>query len=423
MIQGFSSGLIGNRELIYETDLPSFQRDFAALKTLDHGTGPAITFTRASGATYFDANGVLQTAADDAPRFDHDPVTGESRGLLIEEQRTNSLRNSQGGGSTVGTHTGGSGAGGVLPTNWIWSSGGLSLDVVGTGTEDGLSYIDIRFYGTVTASIAALGYEAQSHIVAANGQTWSASHYVRTVAGNLTNITEVETQIRLNNVSTAVDTENVAFTPSASYQRATATTTIADATVNRIVARLALAFSTGTIDITLRIAAPQLELGAFATSYIPTTTAAATRAAESAVVTPISSFYNQVEGTLFCDSFVRSPRLLSFDDDTQSNRVQFTSNIGAPQFLVDGGCTITAGSALGANGQQLRLAAAYKTNDFAVSRDGGTVETDTSGTVPVGLTHLRIGRSVASFWTNGHIRKIACWPKRLSDTLLEQITT
>jgi hypothetical protein len=43
MIQGFSGGLL-NRELIYNLDLPSFQRDFASLKTLDHGTGPAITF-------------------------------------------------------------------------------------------------------------------------------------------------------------------------------------------------------------------------------------------------------------------------------------------------------------------------------------------------------------------------------------------
>ena len=94
MIQGFSSGLIGNRELIYETDLPSFQRDFASVKTLDHGTGPAITFTRASGATYFDVNGVLQTAVNDVARFDHDPATGASRGLLIEEARTNNVQRS-----------------------------------------------------------------------------------------------------------------------------------------------------------------------------------------------------------------------------------------------------------------------------------------------------------------------------------------
>ena len=56
-------------------------------KTVDFDD--VVTLTRASSATYWDANGVLQTAAADEPRFDHDPVTGERLGLLREEQRTN----------------------------------------------------------------------------------------------------------------------------------------------------------------------------------------------------------------------------------------------------------------------------------------------------------------------------------------------
>jgi hypothetical protein len=52
-----------------------------------------ITFTRASTATYFDATGTLQSAAIDVPRLDYDPATLAARGLLIEEQRTNSIRN------------------------------------------------------------------------------------------------------------------------------------------------------------------------------------------------------------------------------------------------------------------------------------------------------------------------------------------
>jgi hypothetical protein len=37
----------------------------------------------------------LQTAASGEPRFDHDPITGESKGFLIEEQRTNLLTYSE----------------------------------------------------------------------------------------------------------------------------------------------------------------------------------------------------------------------------------------------------------------------------------------------------------------------------------------
>ena len=58
--------------------------DFENSKTLD----PRITFTRSSTATYVGSDGLIKTAAADEARFDHDPVTGESLGLLIEEQRT-----------------------------------------------------------------------------------------------------------------------------------------------------------------------------------------------------------------------------------------------------------------------------------------------------------------------------------------------
>ncbi|OIN87265.1 MAG: hypothetical protein AUJ12_02560 [Alphaproteobacteria bacterium CG1_02_46_17] len=47
------------------------------------------TFTRNSVATYFDSTGTLQTASNNIPRFDYDPVTHAPKGILIEERRTN----------------------------------------------------------------------------------------------------------------------------------------------------------------------------------------------------------------------------------------------------------------------------------------------------------------------------------------------
>ena len=75
---------------------PSLDLDFAGNKNLvDNVTGASlVTFTRASNGTYTDSAGVLQTAATDVPRFDHNPTTGESLGLLVEEARTNLLLNS-----------------------------------------------------------------------------------------------------------------------------------------------------------------------------------------------------------------------------------------------------------------------------------------------------------------------------------------
>ena len=66
---------------------PSLLLDFSNSKAVD----PRITFTRSTKASYYDANGVLQYANANAPRIDHDPATGECKGLLVEEQRTNSI--------------------------------------------------------------------------------------------------------------------------------------------------------------------------------------------------------------------------------------------------------------------------------------------------------------------------------------------
>ena len=65
-------------------DLP-----FAVTKSLTAAKGPTPVLTRGSTGTFVGSNGLIQTAAVNAARFDHDPVTLASRGLLIEEGRTN----------------------------------------------------------------------------------------------------------------------------------------------------------------------------------------------------------------------------------------------------------------------------------------------------------------------------------------------
>lgn len=66
---------------------PSLLLNFASSKQVD----PRITFNRASSASYFDGLGVMRMAASNEPRIDHDPLTGECKGLLIEGARSNLL--------------------------------------------------------------------------------------------------------------------------------------------------------------------------------------------------------------------------------------------------------------------------------------------------------------------------------------------
>ena len=75
---------------------PTLDLNFANNESLvDSVTGKnLVTHTRASSATYADGDGVIQSATTNTPRFDHNPATGESLGLLVEEARTNLLNRS-----------------------------------------------------------------------------------------------------------------------------------------------------------------------------------------------------------------------------------------------------------------------------------------------------------------------------------------
>ena len=98
---------------LYEDERPSLLLDFANSKTLD----PRITFTRNSTATYVDELGVIKTAAAGEARFDHDPVTGESLGLLLEEERTNFATNSTMESSDWQDHTASQSDGTIISSN------------------------------------------------------------------------------------------------------------------------------------------------------------------------------------------------------------------------------------------------------------------------------------------------------------------
>ncbi|WP_323039928.1 hypothetical protein [Gemmobacter sp.] len=72
---------------------PSLVLDFVAGRLTPGGFGQTIQFARATTASFHDASGVMQTAAIDQPRIDHDRGTGLVRGLLVENARTNLLLN------------------------------------------------------------------------------------------------------------------------------------------------------------------------------------------------------------------------------------------------------------------------------------------------------------------------------------------
>jgi hypothetical protein len=391
------------------------------------------------GSTATDYNPTTGTAFF-GPRFDHDPATGASRGLLIEEARTNSIRNAQAGGASAG----------VGPTHWTTTAttNNVTRTIVGSGTENGLTYLEIQYAGTPTASGGfTVAFDSTTQVVAADGQTWTTSAFCKLQAGSLAGITAVQVGVDGRSSAGAELSPSqrtmTTFTPTGAAlgtQRVSVTRTMA-AGAERAFPFILVNYTGGVaMDITLRIAAPQLEQGAFATSYIPTTSAAVTRNADSAIVNPISGFYNASEGTLFAEANPRSltlqpdvsrvfASLNSGDFNNQINIQQRTSGDPdtvefAPYIFPSGGPASMAGGGSLLTTTQ-RVAGAYKSNDFAASFNGGSAVTQSSGSVPSGITHLHIGLrpDAGTGALSGHIRKVAYWPRRLSNALLQSLTT
>jgi hypothetical protein len=407
---------------------PSLDQRFAESQSLiDAVSGQQlITFTRASDGTFVGSNGLIQTAGTNVPRFDHNPLTGESLGLWVEEQRTNSIRNNTMVGAVAGSP-------GTAPTNWIVSTtaAGVSREIIGTGTENGITYIDIKVSGTTTSSLFfVIRFEGPQVVAAANGQTWTTSSYIKVVGGSLANLL-LRSGINGNN-STGSGVQfptNSTISPTGASlisQRFVNTGTFSNASVAFAQSYLQIEAASGVaIDITIRIGLPQLEQGAFATSVIPTSTTAVTRSAS--VVDVINQAIANNIRTLYLE--FRSPAsgtrgVVSLNDNTANERVNMLTSGTDPRLvIVDGGVeqaninggTITANT-------RTRVAVRINENDFAISINGAAVVTDTSGTLPI-VDRLMLGRTQAGEYLNGTLARVTGWREALPNSTLQSLAS
>jgi hypothetical protein len=382
--------------------------------------GPSATAVNVtSGTAYY------------GPRFDYNPATLAPLGLLIEESRTNNIRNNTMVGAVAGTP-------GTLPTNWVVdvSSTGLSRQVVGTGVDAGITYIDVRIFGTAAASsYVSVNFETGTAIAATSGQTWTNSFYLKLIGGSTSGIITLPKSGINENTSAGVYITGASggqLTPTSSWQRSVYTRTLSGGgTVAYAFPYLIIDVSNGAaIDITLRIGLPQMEQGAFATSVIPTTTTALTRAADVASVNTLTPWFNAVEGTLFAEAVavgLRNPgaqyQVTLGTSGTNENRIRFVDGNVAAQIHSSSGETFAYSTAATIN-TAYKTALAYKANDSAAAINGTASATDTSVTLPSALTAMYLGQNaVNTQQINGYLRRITYYPRRLANAELQAITT
>lgn len=389
-----------------------------------------ITFTRASTALSFNSAGTLTSAATNVPRLDYNPATLQPRGLLIEEARTNLLTYS------------------AEFDNAAWTKSVSTVTANSTTAPD----------GTLTADTLVDAATTAEHVMTSANITWAGNtqytlsvhvkagtlNYIRllfSTAGNwvnssrscffdLTNGTVVGTPA-------APLTASITSAGSGWYRCSITATTVASPSASSVNIALANTSSNTTFagagTNTLFLWGAMLEAGAFPTSYIPTTTAAATRAADVATINPLGSWFNGSTGTVFAEFsvFKSNPTTVQYpvalDDGTAQNLMSIYNDSSAQIVAliiassVTGVQTVLATGAV--TGTVYKAALAYKVNDVAGAVNGGTVAADTSNTIPT-VTKMVIGnRTDGVRPLNGYIRRIRVHDRRLPNAVLQVLTS
>jgi len=379
----------------------------------------SLTFERLSVGTYFDSTGALVTATDNIPRFDHDPVTHEPLGLLIESQRQNCVYPS-------------------VITPGVWAGYGSPSYTNITALDGTNTALDV----TSTASL--FGYSKTASVSPSTKYTMYA--YIKAISGVGTG------RMRLGSSSAVWGTGvncAVYFRPSDK------TFTVSSAAVEAYGYKELgddwfMVWVTGTTTATASSATMycygetinahwglwnfQIEAGAKATSFIYTTTTAVTRAADFLYTTDLS-WFNQTQGCFLVELSVEA-----LPDNGGSYGYYVSFDAGSMTSYLLQGLTPTnalCGVVTGANfsamsiggvtlGTAFKSAFSYTSGNNAFAAKGlldgdGALRTASLGGT---LTRLNFGDV-----TSGgrrviiHLRRFQYWKYTFSDDDLKRITT
>jgi len=357
-----------------------------------------VTFTsRASSATYYDKDGVIQTAAVNEARTaaylpDGNGNFVSAGPLLLEPAGTNLVLQSE-------------------DFSTSWTIGGNTTVTPNYGTAPN---------GTATADRVQMpnniGTVVTQAVTTVPGLPYVFSIYARATSGT-------------SPLVLVLGTASQAFTLTESWQRYSISFTATGASTN---AQL----DNGSNAIDVLVWGAQLEQSSYPTSYIPTAGSQVTRAADvsdGGANTFGNSWYRQDEGTVFSaaqqqyQNTVGGALYWVFSDATSSN---FHRAFGRAASTLGAGTTVSNVSQADRTpptgtitaGSKVNLSYGYKANDFRAAANGVTDGTDASGSLPT-ITTLEIGGSQYMFLKlNGTIRRLTYWPSRLPNDTLQTIT-
>jgi len=401
------------------TDRLSLDLQFAADKTLTARKGPTPVFTRASTATFVGSNGLIQSAAINTARFDHDPITLACKGLLIEESRTNLTARSEG----------------LDATPWAVQNA-TTITSNNTASPDGNVTAELF---TVGATSTVYGIQ-NSSVSWTSGTTYTVSCFFKAREITRVNITVNNTGVLpINATFDLTGSGSIVGTPTgtAIIQRygngwyrcsvsATALSTALTAFRFSAVSGTSTTYPGNSVDSFYGWGA-QVEAGAFPTSYIPTTTASVVRSADICSITGanFTSIYNQSEGTLFVDARVETAARSAngfFAGIYNVSNNEFSTRIFSGSIQVVSRDPTSKDFSIGTATTNTKAATVYSNLNNAGSLNGSAVITGTVSTLPL-MTSLGIGsRYSNTLFINGHIAALKFYKKRLANAKLASLT-
>ena len=265
---------------------------FATDKTLTARRGPTPVFSRGSTGTFVGSNGLIQSAAINTPRFDHDPVTLASRGLLIEEQRQNLYQRSENFADV------------------FWTKTRSSIQSDATTAPDGTTTADKLIEDTTASSTHTIGSivtpTATPHTLSVFAKKGERNFIVLRLGG-LNDFFNLDTGVAITNLNSPTITNY-----GNGWYRCTVTSSAGTQGSFQMSSDGITTSYTGDGTSGVFIWGAQLEAGSFATSYIPTTTSALTRSADVCSITGanFTNLWNTAGGTfLFEGVLPNAPNL------------------------------------------------------------------------------------------------------------------
>ena len=400
-----------------------------------------FSVTRATNvATRFNAAGFIETVTSGLPRLDYYTSDGTPGcpALLVEPSGTNGILNSE---NTATSWT----LGATLTSGYV--------DVIGVSGNN----LTVAVSGSNIGVSAGRLQRSSNNVALASGSTYTISFLMKktgthTIGGYYANITGAAS----GNLGAGFDVSG-SFSSGVLYD--------GPGTANRIrrveqwgtdVYRCSETFTmtaSGTlvlfnfapvsgvtsqfhpaVGLGIAFAAPQIELGAVPTSFIPTTTVSVTRDADVINKTSVSGLIGQTEGTIYAEVDLRNTssgkRLFLLSDGTSQNEIRVTSsatNAGDLQFAVRLAGTLILNSFSPTNVYSngiFKIAAVYKSTDYALYVNGLQVLTGNgAGNIPA-CNRVDIGSQLGtSNFLNDRIRAVAVYKTRLSNYLLESATS